>query len=122
MKLYHYSNKDLTVIDPDKFGSSHTPYSEVKRSYYYVNKEYREKFFLGSKYRYIIELEDSSYVSCLLYNLFIDPLLLSNKLTIDDIISYLKHNNYDGFSFINSSGHIIVCLFYPQKIINKEEL
>lgn len=120
MKLYHYSNeKDLAVIDPVKFGyNSHTPCDGSEpRAYYYPDKEYREKFFLGARYRYTVKTGSDA-----IYNLAYDFLGLYGTCSIDELIRRLKRKHYVGLYFLHPSGHKIICLFYSQKIIEKEVL
>jgi hypothetical protein len=120
MYLYHYSNEpDLTSIDPLKFGSnSHTPCdSSEPRSYFYPNKEYREKFFLSSKYRYTVKTGSDK-----IYDLATDFKGLYGFHTVDQIIIHLKSKGFIGLKFLHPSGHEIYCLFYSEKVIRKEVL
>lgn len=127
MLLYHYSNEDLTIIDPKHFGSSHTPFSEIPRSYYYVNPDYKEKFFLGARFRYTVNVKVSK-----IYDAYLDELRifsglpiernLNKLLTIDDVLRELKKRGYTGFLFRTESNHDVVALFYAVKPIAKETL
>ena len=119
MKLYHYSNEDLTVIDPLKFGNnSHTPKDSIEpRAYYYLNKEYREKFFLGSKYRYTVVTHSDK-----IYDLSTDYRGLFGLHSIDEIINILKRSVFIGLKFTHPCGIDIVCLFHLQKVVKKEVL
>jgi hypothetical protein len=120
MLLYHYSNEDnLKTIDPDKFcANSHTPVnSEQPRSYYYLNKTDREKFFLGAKYRYTIVTPNNRIYDCLF-----DVNGLFARYDLDTIISLLKKKGFIGLRFRQISGRDAIALFYSQKIIQKEVL
>jgi hypothetical protein len=120
MLLYHYSNEEnLTEIDPAKcFSNSHTPCdSSELRSYYYPDKVYREKFFLGSKYRYTVKTGSDK-----IYDLSTDFKGIYGFHTIDQIIQLLKKRGYVGLRFLHPSGHAIYCLFYSEKVIRTEVL
>jgi hypothetical protein len=117
MLLYHYSNVDLDTIDPKKFGSSHTPHSETPRSYYYVDKSHREKFFRGARYRYTVNLQNT-----LIYDVHFDKFGWFSKLNEERLIKKLVEHGYQGFSFKDHTGAIIIALLYAQKPIKKEVL
>jgi len=124
MKLYHYSNEDFEIVSPKFFGTNQHSFgaardSEVPRSYFYLNKDDREKFFRGAKYRYTVGVNQNE-----IYDLQFDELNLFNKrsYTLDDILKELKKRKFIGFRFSNSETREVVALFYPQKIIEKEIL
>jgi hypothetical protein len=109
MKLYHYSNESITEIDPLKFGSSHTPYSICKRSYFYVNPDYKEKFFLGARFRYIVDIDESK--------VFHTNFGISGEYLLE-----LKKKGFIGVSYFLPNGEKIIALFHSQKVIKKEVL
>lgn len=117
MLLYHYSNEDLELIEPKHFGSSHTPHSEIPRSYYYVNPDYREKFFLGARFRYTVGIGHHRIYDCLF-----DDKGLFSRYSGDDLLIRLKKLGYIGFRFKLPNNHEVVCLFNAQRPIKKESL
>jgi len=123
MKLYHYSNEEFEIVSPKFFGANSHSFnarndSEIPRSYFYLNKNDREKFFIGAKYRYTVGVDENK-----IYDLIFDELnLLSRPGTIDVILIELKKRKFIGVRFPHTETREIVALFYPQKIIEREKL
>ncbi len=119
IKLYHYSNKDFKgYIRPDYFGENNysrnsEDISGVKRSYFYLDRESREFYFSGVKFRYIVKINKKR-----LYNLNKDKLGLAGR--VKDIFRAVKSRGYIGL--IGSNGYSCGVLFYPAKIKGKEIL
>jgi len=125
MLLYHYSNEDIKngFIKPELFGSNaHTPkQTGVNRSYYYIDPDYREKFFLGARYRYIIEIKD--ILEAYIYDLSTDDLnIIEGGCIADNLIKLRDNLGYIGVKYKSHTGNEIVALFYKMKYIKKEVL
>jgi len=119
IKIYHYSNKDFRkYIKPDYFGENHYSYnseqlSNIKRSYFYLNKNNIEIHLKGCKFCYIAEVDKKE-----LYDIDLDYRnFKQTSLTADDFIRKVKNNDYEGIYNNNQ-----VVLFYSTKIKNKKTL
>ena len=123
IRLYHYSNKDFKgYIDPTFFGAnSYTSLSkrisEVKRVYFYTSLNYRERFFRGAKFCYIVEVDNNK-----IYDNDIDLLNYSGRAI--DFSSYARgliKRGYIGFTS-NEFDYRVICLFKAIKIKGRKTL
>jgi len=112
--LYHYSNKDLKVINPLYFGDNNYTFNDVKacdikRTFFYLNNEPLEYIFKKAKYLYKVTIDKKN-----LYDLKLDKLGLKAKYNgdIKGLLSYCKRH-YKGI--IYNVGFDIASLFYNVK-------
>ena len=112
--LYHYSNRDIKIIEPLYFGDNFYTFndiksSNIKRTFFYLNKKPLEYIFKNARYCYYVTIDKKN-----LYNLKRDKLGLKTKYNgdIDGLLRYCKRH-YKGI--IYNVGFDIVSLFYSIK-------
>lgn len=122
MLIYHYSDKDFEgLIKPSFFGSNSYSQnsrrlSEIKRSYFYINKDDKEYYFNGCKFLYVIQVNKKS-----LYNLTEDKKgIVKNLRNTQDIYAEVKKRGYTGL--IGSNGYKCIVLFKSIKIKDRKTL
>ena len=120
--LYHYSNKDFQgYIKPSYFGNSSfsdnsARISNVKRCYFYIDKDKKEYYFNGAIYCYTARIDKEK-----LYNLNTDNQGIVKRLkNSQDIHREVKKRGYKGI--IGSNGFDCVVLFNNVKITEKKDL
>jgi hypothetical protein len=118
--LYHYSNKDFTgYIRPAFFGDNaytdkSVKVSEIKRSYYYIDRTNKEYYFDRAKYCYIVKVNQAR-----LYNIDLDNQGIIKRLKIgQDLYREVKKNDYQGI--ITYKGIQQAVLFKSVKIRRRE--
>jgi len=121
MKLYHYSNKDLKVISPKYFGYNsysfnEKKYSNIPRSFFYLEPKIPEYHLKNSKYCYTVNIE-----LAILYDLRIDKDNLKVKYqgNINSLLQYIK-DNFSGC--IYNVGFDIAILFNDMEVLKEEVL
>ena len=118
IKLYHYSNEDLKILNPAFFGNNYYTRSSqrqsgVKRLYFYLRPDQKEAFFNGAQFCYIVNINEAK-----LYNLNEDKLKLNDKP--EDIFWNVKKRGYKGL--IGSNGYPCAVLFYKTRPDKKVRL
>ena len=118
LTLYHYSNRDIKIINPEFFGDNNYTYNElkacnIKRTFFYLNKKSPECYFKNTNYLYTVIVDKKN-----LYNLRTDKKNLKIKFQgdITSLLSYCK-KSYTGI--IYNVGFDIVSLFYSVKAYKK---
>lgn len=120
MKLYHFSNKDIKdKISVNFFGNNSYSFNDkkynVNRSFFYTSKNIPEYHLEGSKYCYIVNIDDDK-----IYNLIDDKENLKQKFTdITNLLLYIK-SKYLGVLY--NVGFDVVCLFDNINFLNQEVL
>ena len=119
IKIYHYSDKDFKrYLRPDFFGDNNysgnsARLSQVKRIYFYQNRQGREYQFNSAKYLYIA-LVDKSRV----YDLSRDNKgIVKNLKAGQDIYSEVKKAGYIGLA--GNNGFKCITIFKPVKILKR---
>lgn len=116
--LYHYSDKDLTVISPLYHGThNHTPSVSLPCSYYYPSIEYREKFFSGARFRYHVLVDDNK-----LYDVSKDYLGLFIHNDFITCYDFLIKAGLVGIRFRQNDDQEVIGLFVDAIPIQKESL
>tara|TARA_Y100000034_G_C6832811_1_gene376084 strand:- start:622 stop:1053 length:432 start_codon:yes stop_codon:yes gene_type:complete len=139
MKLYHYSKQDAEelILDPKRFLTAHAPYSKreyrtshVPRTFYYLDPEQKEMWFMGG-----VPLYEGTYPDSKIYNLIEDSEdfigqtkkenynILNHDLLLRKISGWVYKNRelvrldtpYDGV-YYKISGRDIVAMFVPLKV------
>jgi len=118
MRLYHYSNTDISdFIKPDFYGSNYFTSNDVKitsikRAFYYTRPE-PEYLLRGCKFLYIVDYPDFR-----IYDITRDYKDYLQGRTITEAL-YKIRQNYNGVRY--RIGNLeIVNLFYKAKIIKRE--
>ena len=119
MRLYHYTNEDIkdkikiSFFGLNTYTSNSKRISNIKRSYFYIDRDKKEYFLNGARYCYIVELNINK-----LYNLNTDILgIVKNLKNTQDIFQEVKNKGYRGV--IGSNGFNCVVLFKDIKIKEK---
>ena len=116
MILYHYTDKKINKLQvkfafDNSYSQGDLKACNIKRLFFYTDKQYKESFFKSSKYCYTVNIKDN-YI----YDLRSDKRQLKNKYSnIYDIINAIKRLKYKGI--IYNVGFNIVNLFNDVKVI-----
>lgn len=118
MKLYHYSDKELKIIEVKHFAKNSYSFNEkkassIERSFFYLEQNPKEHYLENSKYCYIVDIANNK-----LYDLREDKENLKVKYqnNTEGLLEYLKEN-YLGA--IYNVGFDIAILFYDIQVIAK---
>lgn len=120
MRLYHFSNKDFSILKPDFFGENSFTKNDAlfpcKRFFCYETFAPVEKQFLFANFRYSIKIKDK-----LIYNLDNDVLGLKQKFNfdIDKILNFCA-KKYHAIQYTTSFKTF--CVFRKYRIFTKENL
>jgi len=120
MLLYHFSNKDFTIIKPDFFGENYFTKNDAKfsckRFFCYDTKKPKEYYFNTANFRYSIRIKDKD-----IYNLDNDVLNLKERFffDIDKILSFCI-KKYKGICYTTS--FLTYAIFSDCRIFKKENL
>jgi hypothetical protein len=120
MRLYHFSNKDFSILKPDFFGENVFTKNDAifncKRFFCYETSAPAEKCFLFSNFRYVIRIKDK-----FIYNLDNDVLGLKQKFNydIDKILSFCA-KKYHAIQY--NTSFKTFCIFRQYRIFTKEKL
>jgi hypothetical protein len=120
MRLYHFSDKDFSVLKPDFFGENSFTKNDAsfpcKRFFCYAEKKPLEHCFKASNFRYTIRIKDK-YI----YNLDNDVLGLKARFNfdIDKILSFTA-KKYHAIEYTTSFK--TYAIFKEYRIFQKEAL
>ena len=117
MKLYHFTDKKLKVIDPEYYlANSYTPRGKVKRSFHFTTPDPPEWRFKGCQYCYEVKVDIA-----ILYDLREDKDGLTFKFRdIEKLLIHIKEN-YKGILYSQGS-YDVVCLFYNISILREVKI
>ena len=120
MRLYHFSDKNFSVLKPDFFGENSYTNNDtkfpLKRFFCYNTSAPNEYRFKASKFRYVIRIKDK-----LIYNLDNDVLGLKNRFNFDiDKILLFCAKRYHAIEYTTSFK--TYAIFKTYKIFQKESL
>jgi len=118
MKLYHYSDKELKIIEVKHFAENPYSFNEkksssIERSFFYLEQKPKEHHLVNAKYCYIVNVDNGK-----LYDLREDKEGLKVKYQ-NNTEGLLEHLKVNYLGAIYNVGFDIAILFYDVQAIAK---